>query len=74
MVPWFEKPREEVGECSRDAEAKDPQGKQDEAVRDESQDEGMNNRNKFGVWLESNEEKDAQEASSVDSNDFDIIV
>ena len=70
-VPWFEKPREEVGESSRTAEKKDPQGRQDEAVRDGSQEEGMN---RFGVRMDGNEEQDVQKTSSEENNDFDIIV
>ena len=51
-VPCNEKPRREVGDCSKAAEERDPQGKQDEdAEIDESQD-GMHNKNRFGVRLD----------------------
>ena len=73
-MTWYQKPRDEVVKSSRTADVKDPLGKQDDAVRDESQDEDIDSKNKFGVRLESNEEEEAQEASSTDSNDFDIIV
>ena len=57
-VPWDEKPKE-VGECSKDAEERDPQGQKDNAEKDGANEEGMN---KFGVRLD----EDAQQGSSQD--------
>ncbi|GKA16007.1 hypothetical protein Tco_0695754, partial [Tanacetum coccineum] len=36
--------------------------------------EDMNNKSKFGVSLEGNSEEEAEEGSTTDSNDFEVIV
>ncbi|GKC56062.1 ARID DNA-binding domain-containing protein [Tanacetum coccineum] len=73
--PWYErKPKEDVVESSSgDARIKDPQGKdKDEAGK--ALEEDMNNKSKFGVSLEGNSEEEAEEGSTTDSNDFEVIV
>lgn len=57
-----------MGECSKDAEARDPQGQKENAEKYGTQEEGMN---KFGVRLD--DEEDGQQGSSQDSNDFEVI-
>ncbi|GKB83873.1 hypothetical protein Tco_0950768 [Tanacetum coccineum] len=72
---WFEKePKGNVvGSSSGDARVKDPQGKdKDEAGK--ALEEDMNKKSKFGVSLEGNLEKEAEEGSVTDSNDLEVIV
>ena len=71
QVPWIEKSQKEMGESSWTAEQRNPQGLDGRTVRDGHAEQEMN---RLGVRNEGNEEQDAQEASSQDSNDFDIIV
>ncbi|GJY52557.1 hypothetical protein Tco_0443404 [Tanacetum coccineum] len=72
-MPWYEKmPKEDVVESSSgNARVKDPQGKEkDDAGKEDALEEDMNKETKFGVRLESNLEKEAEEGSITDSNDF----
>ncbi|GKB08596.1 ARID DNA-binding domain-containing protein [Tanacetum coccineum] len=72
---WFEnEPKGNVvGSSSGDARVKDPQGKdKDEAGK--ALEEDMNKKSKFGVSLEGNLEKEAEEGSVTDSNDLEVIV
>ena len=79
-MPWYEKkPKEDVVESSSgNARVKDPQGsKKDDVGTREAPEEDMNKVNKttqFGVRLEGNMDKDAEEGSTNDSNDFVVIV
>ncbi|GKE54823.1 ARID DNA-binding domain-containing protein [Tanacetum coccineum] len=73
-MPWHKKPKDEVVESSWTASVKDPQGKdQEDAEIEESQNADMDSKTRFGVRLESNEEEEAEEASSTDGNDFEVI-
>nr|GFA08345.1 hypothetical protein [Tanacetum cinerariifolium] len=62
---WYEvKPKKEVVKGSGTASVKDPQGKSKvDAGMKETLDEEMN-KTQFGVRLESNDEEEAEEASS----------
>ncbi|GJW17719.1 ARID DNA-binding domain-containing protein [Tanacetum coccineum] len=76
-MPWYEKmPKEDVVESSSgNARVKDPQGKEkDDAGKEDALEEDMNKETKFGVRLESNLEKEAEEGSITHSNDFEVIV
>ncbi|GJY69971.1 ARID DNA-binding domain-containing protein [Tanacetum coccineum] len=71
---WFEKePKGNVvGSSSGDARVKYPQGKdKDEAGKALGKD--MNKKSKFGVSLEGNLEKEAEEGSVTDSNDLEVV-
>ncbi|GKA15428.1 bulb-type lectin domain-containing protein [Tanacetum coccineum] len=75
--PWYEKkPKEDVVESSSgNARVKDPQGKEkDDAGKEEALEEDMNMKTQFGVRLVGNMEKEAEEGSITDSNDFEVIV
>ncbi|GKC72080.1 hypothetical protein Tco_1117963 [Tanacetum coccineum] len=71
-----EKPKEDVVESSSgNARVKDPQGKEkDDAGKEEAPEEDMNMKTQFGVRLVGNMEKEAEEGSITDSNDFEVIV
>ncbi|GKD73585.1 ARID DNA-binding domain-containing protein [Tanacetum coccineum] len=76
-MPWYEKkPKEDVVESSSgNARVKDPQGKEkDDAGKEEALEEDMNMKTQFGVRLVGNMEKEAEEGSITDSNDFEVIV
>ncbi|GJT24168.1 ARID DNA-binding domain-containing protein [Tanacetum coccineum] len=76
-MPWYEKkPKEDVVESSSgNARVKDPQGKEkDDAGIGEALEEDMNKKTQFGVRLEGNLEEEAEEGSTTDSNDFEVIV
>ncbi|GJR47075.1 ARID DNA-binding domain-containing protein [Tanacetum coccineum] len=75
--PWYEKkPKEDVVKSSSgNARVKDPQGKEkDDAGKEEALEEDMNMKTQFGVRLVGNMEKEAEEGSITDSNDFKVIV
>ncbi|GJR17721.1 ARID DNA-binding domain-containing protein [Tanacetum coccineum] len=74
--PWYEKkPKKDVVESSSgNARVKDPQGKEKgDAGREDALEEDMNKETKFEVRSESNLEKEAEEGSITDSNDFEVI-
>ncbi|GKB98353.1 ARID DNA-binding domain-containing protein [Tanacetum coccineum] len=74
--PWYEKkPKEDVVESSSgNARVKDPQGKEkDDAGKEEALEEDMNMKKQFGVRLVGNMEKEPEEGSITDSNDFEVI-
>ncbi|GJW52221.1 ARID DNA-binding domain-containing protein [Tanacetum coccineum] len=70
-----EAPKEDVVESSSgNARVKDPQGKEkDDAGIGEALEEDMNKKTQFGVRLEGNLEEEAEERSTTDSNDFEVI-
>nr|GEY58120.1 ARID DNA-binding domain-containing protein [Tanacetum cinerariifolium] len=76
-MPWYEKKSKEdvVESSSGNAIVKDPQGKEkDDAGIEEALEEDMNKKTQFGVKLEGNVEKEAEEGSTTDSNDFIVNV
>ncbi|GKE54574.1 ARID DNA-binding domain-containing protein [Tanacetum coccineum] len=76
-MSWYEKkPKEDVVESSSDnARVKDPQGKEkDDAGKEKALEEDMNMKTQFGVRLVGNMEKEAEEESITDNNDFEVIV
>nr|GEU47061.1 ARID DNA-binding domain-containing protein [Tanacetum cinerariifolium] len=75
--PWYErKPKEDVVEnSSGNARVKDPQGKEkDDAGKEVALEEDTKIKTYFGVRLVGNMEKEAEQGSITDSNDFEVIV